>query len=113
LFCLAWQADNGGLLFGRLLGTTPFAHGISPKKTREGIIGAFVLSTVSGWLMYLIVHHVTDIIYVKLGLWDYLILSFIGAFFSVYSDLLESFLKRCAGVKVSPLIKIRLRHILM
>jgi CDP-diglyceride synthetase len=103
LFCLSWQADNGGLLFGRLFGATPFAHGISPKKTREGIIGAFFLSTISGALMYFIAHHVTDIIYVKLPLDQYLLLGFIHAFFAVYSDLLESFIKRCAGVKVSAL----------
>jgi CDP-diglyceride synthetase len=33
LMCLSWQADNGGLMFGSLMGRRPFAHGISPKKT--------------------------------------------------------------------------------
>ena len=40
-------------------------------------------------------------LWVKLPLSDYLILGTSNAFLSVYSDLLESFLKRCAGVKVS------------
>ena len=55
LFCLSWQADNGGLLFGSLFGKNPFAHGISPKKTREGIIGAIILCITSAVVM----HYVT------------------------------------------------------
>lgn len=52
LFCLSWQADNGGLLFGSLFGKNPFAHGISPKKTREGIIGAHILCILSAVFMH-------------------------------------------------------------
>lgn len=54
IFCLAWQADNGGLFFGNLFGTKAFAQTISPKKTNEGIAGAFILCTVSSMLMWLI-----------------------------------------------------------
>jgi CDP-diglyceride synthetase len=52
VFCLSWQADNGGLLFGNLFGKRPFAHGISPKKTQEGIIGAIVLCVASSQLIW-------------------------------------------------------------
>ena len=52
VFCLSWQADNGGLLFGRMLGKRPFAHGISPKKTQEGILGALFLCVASSQLMW-------------------------------------------------------------
>jgi phosphatidate cytidylyltransferase len=40
----AWQSDNGGLLFGKLFGKHKMSPNISPKKTYEGLCGAFVLS---------------------------------------------------------------------
>jgi hypothetical protein len=43
---------------------------------------------------------VTDIIWVKFPMWDYFIIGLITSFLAVISDLLESFIKRCAGVKV-------------
>jgi CDP-diglyceride synthetase len=50
--CLSWQADNGGLFIGNLLGKRPFAQSISPKKTVEGIIGAWVLCFLSAIFMW-------------------------------------------------------------
>lgn len=54
VFCLSWQADNGGLLFGSLFGKRPFAHGISPKKTVEGIVGALFLCIASSVIMHFV-----------------------------------------------------------
>ena len=45
--------------------------------------------------------YVSDLLWVKLDAWDYLMIGIGNAFLSVFSDLLESFVKRCAGVKVS------------
>jgi len=42
-FCMAWQSDNGGLLFGKLFGKHKLDVHISPNKTIEGILGAFIL----------------------------------------------------------------------
>ena len=50
--------------------------------------------------MYLISHHLSDAIYMKLPLTHYLAIGAFSGFFAVLGDLLESFLKRCAGVKV-------------
>jgi len=47
--------------------------------------------------------NISDLLYLKLTLTDYLILGTANAFSSVFSDLVESFFKRCAGVKVQPL----------
>lgn len=43
----------------------------------------------------------SDFLWPKIDLIDIIVLSQVNALLSVYSDLLESFLKRCAGVKVS------------
>ena len=43
----------------------------------------------------------SDFLWPKLDLIDIIVLSQVNALLSVYSDLLESFFKRCAGVKVS------------
>lgn len=100
-FCLSWQADNGGLFFGSLMGRRPFAHGISPKKTQEGIIGAFVLSFFSVLIIYALTNYVSDYLWPKLPLLHLVVISQVHAFLAVFSDLLESFFKRCAGVKDS------------
>jgi len=100
-FCISWQADNGGLLFGSLMGRRPFAHGISPKKTQEGIIGAFILCFISVLIIYFFTHYVSDFMWPKLPLSHLIVLSQVHCFLAVYSDLLESFMKRCAGVKDS------------
>ena len=36
----AWMADTGGYFAGRFLGKTPLYSAVSPKKTREGLLGA-------------------------------------------------------------------------
>ncbi|CDW89544.1 phosphatidate cytidylyltransferase [Stylonychia lemnae] len=100
-FCLAWQADNGGLFFGSAFGSRPFAQSLSPKKTREGIIGAFFLCFVSSLLMWVIAHYISDFLYVKIGLLDYAIIGAVSGVLAVLSDLTESFMKRCANVKDS------------
>jgi phosphatidate cytidylyltransferase len=46
-------------------------------------------------------HYVSDFLWPKLDLIDIIVLSQVNALLSVYSDLLESFFKRCAGVKDS------------
>jgi CDP-diglyceride synthetase len=42
----------------------------------------------------------SDFLYVKIDLLDYAILGAVTATLSILSDLLESFMKRCANVKV-------------
>lgn len=40
---IAYQCDNGALLFGKLFGKNNFGFPITPTKTYEGIFGAFFL----------------------------------------------------------------------
>ena len=43
IIIIAYQCDNGALLFGKLFGKRKFGHPITPTKTYEGIFGAFFL----------------------------------------------------------------------
>jgi phosphatidate cytidylyltransferase len=74
---------------------------ISPSKTKEGLVGSFVLCLLSAWLMYLISHYLTKMIYMPLPFYDYTVLGLILAFLAVLSDMIESWFKRCADVKDS------------
>lgn len=94
LLGVVWAGDTAAYYTGRALGATELAPAVSPKKTLEGSAGGFVAAVaVAGILSVLLpVPH-------SLGaglLWG-------GALNLVAQtgDLLESLLKRCAGVKDS------------
>lgn len=87
-----WINDTMAYICGSLFGKTPLSS-ISPKKTIEGTLGGMVLAIVTitliGWLTgYLTVVH-------------WIFISAISAVAGTFGDLLESKLKRLAGVKDS------------
>jgi phosphatidate cytidylyltransferase len=93
LIASIWINDTMAYIVGSFIGKTPFSS-ISPKKTWEGTIGGAVLSIAT----------VTLVGYFAFGLSDYfslLIISSIAAIIGTAGDLLESKLKRIAGVKDS------------
>lgn len=91
LIASIWINDTMAYIVGSLIGKTPFSP-ISPKKTWEGTAGGAILAvaavTLTIWAM--------DGDYMQAG-----IISAIGAVFGTLGDLLESKLKRVAGVKDS------------
>lgn len=94
LFVLIWSTDTGAYYTGKTIGKTPFAPSISPNKTWEGTLGGFALAVIvaivfKNWLLP------------DLGWVDVLALALIGGFWGQLGDLLESSLKRSAGVKDS------------
>lgn len=114
---LVWIADIGGYFIGRYFGKKIFKVGlaphISPKKTWEGAIGGTLLATlimilayyfsVDTWLiqykqLYLLQ---TNFIFNVKYQWFIGCIPLILAAYSVTGDLLESLLKRQAGVKDS------------
>jgi phosphatidate cytidylyltransferase len=93
-----WINDTMQYIVGSLIGKTPFSK-ISPKKTWEGTIGGAVLCVVvmtiagfvlnaGGWLHQSFILHLSFI-------------SLICTVFGTLGDLLESKIKRLAGVKDS------------
>ena len=88
-----WINDTMAYVVGSFIGKTPFSP-ISPKKTWEGTIGGAILAIVAVTLGGKYLFHISNI---KL----LLIVSSTAAIVGTYGDLLESKLKRMAGVKDS------------
>ena len=89
-----YAADTGAYAVGRLIGRHPMAPGISPGKTWEGaaggLAGAVVAAAALGMLSPL-----------QLEVWQAAVIGVILGIVSPAGDLLESKLKRWAGVKDS------------
>jgi phosphatidate cytidylyltransferase len=97
---LVWIADTGAYLAGRAFGKRKLAPKISPGKTWEGVAGGAV-----GTLIYAMI---CGVFFPDLGgrvegmIWVPFLAGVLALFaFSVVGDLLESALKRQAGVKDS------------
>lgn len=108
VLCLVWIADTAAYFGGRTFGRRKLAPAISPGKTWEGVwsgmVGVFVLGSV--WML-LERRYAADSASIYLQLADRLgtvglvvALVFLSSM-SVVGDLLESLVKRSAGVKDS------------
>jgi phosphatidate cytidylyltransferase len=90
-----WINDTMAYIVGSLIGKTPFSS-ISPKKTWEGTVGGALLCVVViGLLGYLLP------VGAVLSSPQWIVVAAICAVFGTAGDLLESKLKRMAGVKDS------------
>ena len=83
--------DTGGYAVGVLLGRTPLAPAISPKKTWEGLAGSIAFAVATG----AVVAHFT----LGVGWWVGAILGVVCVFFGTAGDLIESSIKRDVGIK--------------
>lgn len=92
-FLLVWSNDTGAYLSGITFGRHKLFERISPKKTWEGLAGGLVLAVVVAYLVPGWLGVVDRIQWVIIAI----IISVIGTF----GDLVESMLKRSAGVKDS------------
>jgi phosphatidate cytidylyltransferase len=91
-----WINDTMAYLVGSFIGKTPFSA-ISPKKTWEGTIGGALLCVIIiGFATPLIATY--NFPYRR---YDWFIIAAICAIFGTLGDLLESKIKRMAGVKDS------------
>jgi len=98
MIALGWMlvlvalTDIGAYYTGRAIGKTPFSP-TSPNKTLEGVAGGVIAGTIGGTIV------ATG--WMEIGFFAALFISLIGAKFSIFGDLFESYLKREAGVKDS------------
>lgn len=97
LFIILWSADVGAYVFGSLFGQ----HGrhrlfpsISPKKTWEGLAGGLLTAILAGGVLCLTGLFTCSMGYIS-AIAALLVIS------GVFGDLIESMLKRSAGVKDS------------
>ncbi len=90
-----WLSDTSALFVGRSLGRTPLIPHISPKKTLEGAAGG-VLGAVITTVVLVSILGIPDVTMPRaIGIG--VVLAVVG----ICGDLMESFIKRCAGVKDS------------
>ena len=80
-------------MVGKNLGKRKLFERISPKKTIEGFVGGLVFCCIASIVFYLF----TDLL--SLGLW--ITVAIVTAVFGTIGDLIQSQLKRQAGVKDS------------
>lgn len=92
-----WINDTMAYIVGSLIGKTPFSK-ISPKKTWEGTVGGVLLTVVLAAFILPVVynHDLNRPMMVLSGS-----IALIASVFGTFGDLLESKLKRMAGVKDS------------
>ena len=92
---LVWVADIGAYFSGKKFGKNKLAPDISPGKTKEGLIGAVIATSLYTLLasFYFGLNAEYSVLLV--------LLSIILTFISVTGDLYFSFLKREAGLKDS------------
>lgn len=88
-----WINDTMAYLVGSMIGKTPLSP-ISPKKTWEGTAGGAILAVV---VVTVAMYFISD----GIGWWYWAGVALIAAVMGTLGDLLESKLKRMAGVKDS------------
>lgn len=95
LFLLVWGADTGAYFAGRRFGKVKLAPAVSPAKTREGLYGGLLTTTlvmvaVACWLQMPLAQALR-----------FALVSGVTVLASVLGDLFESMVKRRAGIKDS------------
>ena len=95
LLVMVWLADSGAYFAGRRWGRTRLAPVISPGKTWEGVLGGIVASAIAVLL--------AGYWYSRSLEWTLTLVpvALLAVMFSIVGDLLESLMKRQAGIKDS------------
>lgn len=98
VFFLLWINDTGAFIVGSLFGKHRLFERISPKKSWEGFFGGLVFNIIAAILFALYCPGFFG--YIN-GIWQWIGLAVIVTVFGTWGDLVESLIKRTAGVKDS------------
>lgn len=93
VFALIWINDTFAFIVGKSIGKHKLLERISPKKTVEGFIGGLVFSCIASVFIY----KITDLLNIQL----WITVAIVTSVFGTLGDLIQSQLKRQAGVKDS------------
>jgi len=93
MFIMIWANDTFAYIVGRAIGKNKLFERISPKKTIEGFVGGVVFTVAGAYIL--------SIYYTFLTPLQWMGFAAIVAVFGTLGDLVESKLKRVAGVKDS------------
>jgi phosphatidate cytidylyltransferase len=105
LMVCVWSGDTAALYVGRAFGKYKLAPRLSPGKTWEGsiasIVGSVLAAALVVWIGDLLTARGNLILHITEPLWQTLVLAGILNIAAQLGDLLESAIKRGAGVKDS------------
>lgn len=93
LMLMTWTSDTSAYLVGSVFGRTPLFPKISPKKTREGSIGAAIFTSIVAWGLWRL--------FPELEFRHWLVLGLMVFVFGTFGDLVESSFKRGINIKDS------------
>jgi phosphatidate cytidylyltransferase len=93
IFILIWINDTFAYIVGKTMGKTKLFERISPKKTVEGFLGGLLFAMAGSYII--------SLYYTFLSPTQWIITGIILVIFGTLGDLVESKLKREAGVKDS------------
>ena len=96
---VVWGTDTGAYTFGRLFGKRKLMPSVSPGKTTAGAIGGLFVAVVVGWLYSKAI--LEPLAHLALSPAGVVIFAVAISIAAQTGDLLESLLKRDAGVKDS------------
>ncbi len=97
IFIFIWINDSGAFVVGCSIGKHRLFERISPKKSWEGFWGGMLFCIGMAFVFY----YCTGTTFGMLELWQWIVLAVIVSAFATWGDLLESLIKRTAGVKDS------------
>lgn len=101
IIAIIWINDTMAYIVGSLIGKTPLSK-ISPKKTWEGTLGGIALAVgLTGWVCGMLFPFAWSGFALTIPSYTWYLLAAIVAITGTVGDLLESKLKRMAGVKDS------------
>ena len=105
LMVCVWAGDIAALYAGRAIGGPKLAPRLSPGKTWAGSVASIAASVLGAWLLVVIGDLLTArgnaVLHLAAPLWQVLVLAAILNIAAQLGDLLESAIKRGAGVKDS------------